>query len=350
MVNLAKAALELRHGRLIILAIFSIFFGYIAKDIYIGLGSAFFANNSLFIHPSHEIMIETEFAVPTFFKLLPFISTIIFSSLAIVLSEFLPKLLMSFKFTRFGYNLFGFFNQRFLVELFYNRYVTGLVLKLGGHTTKILDKDSIELIGPYGLEKGLLILSKNIASLDTGIITSYALYILTGLVFYILVLYLTLIDESLLILIIFGLFSVIKTGFVIKQQTFIRSRVSTYSPVGGLHLRKRHLNRLFHSVSFHSSAGLGENYDKDNLLVPPKSIDNLSDSEFFQWLAGFTDAEGCFPFAYRSLKTTVCSFEFCITLHKDDVPLLRAIQTRLNIGNVNIRVINNIVIIRVVAQ
>jgi NADH-ubiquinone oxidoreductase chain 5 len=45
---------------LISLAIFSIFFGYITKDIYIGIGSAFFADNSLFIHPSHEIMIDTE--------------------------------------------------------------------------------------------------------------------------------------------------------------------------------------------------------------------------------------------------------------------------------------------------
>jgi len=83
---------------------------------------------------------------------------------------------MTFKFTRFGYNIFGFFNQRFLVELFYNRFVTGLVLKLGGHTTKIIDKGSIELIGPFGLEKGLLILSKNIASMETGVITTYALY------------------------------------------------------------------------------------------------------------------------------------------------------------------------------
>ena len=204
---------------LIILAIFSIFFGYIAKDIYIGLGSAFFADNSLFIHPSHEIMIETEFAVPSFFKLLPFISTIIFSSLAIVLSEFLPKLLMSFKFTRFGYNIFGFFNQRFLVELFYNRYVTGVVLKLGGHTTKILDKGSIELIGPFGLEKGLLILSKNLAGLETGVITTYALYILTGLIFYILIPFLTLsiLDDSLLILIIFALLTVINTSYIKKN-------------------------------------------------------------------------------------------------------------------------------------
>ena len=64
---------------LIILAIFSIFFGYITKDIFIGLGSGFFTDNSLFIHPIHEIMIDTEFAVPVLFKLLPLIFTISFS-------------------------------------------------------------------------------------------------------------------------------------------------------------------------------------------------------------------------------------------------------------------------------
>jgi NADH-ubiquinone oxidoreductase chain 5 len=58
---------------LIILAIFSIFFGFITKDMFIGLGSGFFADNALFIHPSHEIMLDTEFGVPTIFKLLPLI-------------------------------------------------------------------------------------------------------------------------------------------------------------------------------------------------------------------------------------------------------------------------------------
>jgi NADH-ubiquinone oxidoreductase chain 5 len=202
---------------LVILAIFSIFFGYIAKDIYIGLGSSFFVDNGIFIHPSHEIMIDTEFAVPRVFKLLPFFCTIVFSILAVIFSEFYPSLIMSFKFTRFGYNLFGFFNQRFLIELFYNRYVTGLILKLGGVISKVLDKGSVELVGPFGLEKGLLVLSKNIASLDTGIITSYALYILTGLVFYILIPFLNSMDSSLLILSLFALFSIINTGFVVKK-------------------------------------------------------------------------------------------------------------------------------------
>ena len=197
---------------LIILAIFSIFFGYITKDIFIGLGSGFFADNSLFIHPTHEIMLDTEFAVPTFFKLLPLFFTISLSVLAIILSEFLPKIILSFKFSRLGYNIFGFFNQRFLIELFYNKYVTGLILKLGGQTTKVIDKGSVELLGPYGLEKSLITLSRNIASLDTKVITSYALYILLGIIFNLLIPSLAIIDNSLLLLLIILAMYFFKSG------------------------------------------------------------------------------------------------------------------------------------------
>src|SRR6201996_2015894 len=73
---------------LIILAIFSVFFGYITKDIFIGLGSDFFSDNSLFIHPKHEIIIDTEFAVPIIFKLLPLVFTITLSLVAILFLEF----------------------------------------------------------------------------------------------------------------------------------------------------------------------------------------------------------------------------------------------------------------------
>src|ERR1700755_2212006 len=81
---------------LIILAIFSIFFGYVTKDIFIGLGSNFFVDNSLFIHPSHEIMLDTEFAVPTFFKILPLILTLVLSIFSIIFLEFVPKILIYF--------------------------------------------------------------------------------------------------------------------------------------------------------------------------------------------------------------------------------------------------------------
>nr|QGA74349.1 NADH dehydrogenase subunit 5 [Monilinia fructicola] len=186
---------------LIILALFSIFFGYITKDIFIGLGSGFFADNSIFIHPTHEIMLDTEFAVPTLFKLLPLVFTLSLSALAIILSEFIPTALVHFKFTRLGYNLFGFFNQRFFIEMFYNKYVTNFILNTGGITTKFLDKGSVEMIGPYGLERGLLKLSNNIESLSTGVVTNYALYVLIGFISYLLIIFLELnMDLVLLIL------------------------------------------------------------------------------------------------------------------------------------------------------
>jgi len=169
---------------LVILAIFSIFFGFVAKDIYLGLGSEFFADNSLFIHPFHEITIDTEFGVDTLFKILPFIFTVFFSLITVILLEYLPKLINNFKLSRLGYFIFGFFSQRFNIELLYNYYIVNLILKLGGQTTKILDKGSIELIGPYGLEKGLITLSKIITIFNTSVVTTYALYILVGLFAY----------------------------------------------------------------------------------------------------------------------------------------------------------------------
>jgi NADH-ubiquinone oxidoreductase chain 5 len=192
---------------LIILAIFSIFFGFLTKDIFIGLGTSFFSDNSLFIHPNHEIMLDTEFAVPVIFKLLPFIFTILLSLFSVLLSEFLPNLLINFKFTNIGYNIFSFFNQRFYVELIYNKYIVEFVLKLGGQTTKNIDKGSVEFIGPYGLERGLLNLSNSIGNLSTGVVTSYALFILMGLIFYISSLYFFHDNNNLLILVMFALFT-----------------------------------------------------------------------------------------------------------------------------------------------
>jgi NADH-ubiquinone oxidoreductase chain 5 len=203
---------------LIILAIFSIFFGYLTKDLFIGLGNSFFSDNSLFIHPKHEIMLDTEFVVPFLFKFLPFIFTVLLSIISIVISEFFPKLLINFKFSNprglaLGYNFFSFFNQRFFIELIYNKYIVDFILKLGGQTTKILDKGSVELLGPYGLEKGLIKLSNSINNLSTGVITTYALYVLIGLIFYISSLYFSSEDNNLLILVIFILFTLLNDKY-----------------------------------------------------------------------------------------------------------------------------------------
>jgi NADH-ubiquinone oxidoreductase chain 5 len=191
---------------LIILAIFSIFFGYFTKDLFIGLGTSFFTDNSIFIHPSHEIMINTEFAVDTIYKILPLILTITFSILSLYIPEYISNGILFFKLNRVGYNVFGFFNQRFLIELLYNNYITNVILKLGGQTTKVLDKGSVELIGPYGLEKILVYLSKNLDKLSTGVITTYALYILIGFIVFSLLPFIISYNDNLFILIVTAIF------------------------------------------------------------------------------------------------------------------------------------------------
>ena len=243
---------------LITLAVFSIFFGYITKDMFVGMASNFFSDNSLFTHPLHEIMLDTEFAVPTLFKLLPFALTITLSALSLILSEFLVRSLISFKLTRLGYNIFSFFNQRFLIELFYNKYITRFILKLGGHTTKVLDKGSIELLGPYGLEKGLFILSKSLNSLDTGVITTYALYILIGLILYILIPYISLINISILLCIISGLLSIMVNTFSlgIPQPHFYAS-LPTQSSLFKSLMAKFNLNWFTYPLFISIATGVG---------------------------------------------------------------------------------------------
>lgn len=222
--NGAKANYEHSHEGpltmavpLIILAVMSIVFGYIAKDYFVGLGSSSLAH-SLWVHPDHVISVEAEFAVPHLFKLLPVILSILIGGLALLISqkgnnllalaiysaETLPvgqaahgldleKRIARRKATA---NLYAFFNQRYWVELLVNKYIINKALSLGYLFNKQLDRGAIELIGPHGLTKGLYSSSNLIAKLDTGIITNYALYILLGLISFISLIFFAPIDPQ----------------------------------------------------------------------------------------------------------------------------------------------------------
>jgi NADH-ubiquinone oxidoreductase chain 5 len=55
-------------------------------------------------------------------------------------------------------------------------------LQLGYTISKFLDRGMIELVGPYGISSFLSKTGTNVAKLDTGIVTSYALYIVLGMI------------------------------------------------------------------------------------------------------------------------------------------------------------------------
>ena len=185
---------------LVVLAIFSILFGFLTKDIFIGLGTGIFSDNSIFIHPLHENVLSSEFAVPHTFKLLPFFITMFLIIMFTTIFDIFPKMLLYLKFSRLGYNVYSFLSLRFLIEFLYNRFIAYFILKVGGKTTKILDKGSIEMIGPYGLEKALITISRNLSKLDTGVVTTYALYILIGFILYLSIPYIYFKNQDILIL------------------------------------------------------------------------------------------------------------------------------------------------------
>jgi NADH-ubiquinone oxidoreductase chain 5 len=165
---------------LFILALFSIFFGFVFSDLFVGVGSDFFGN-SLFIHPNNISLIEAEFSLPILIKLLPAILSLLGASLAILLYHKSPELIINLTETALARKIYTFLNGKYLFDVIYNQYIIAAGLKLGYTISKVLDRGVIELVGPYGLSNALNNTGINIAKLDTGVVTTYSLYITLGL-------------------------------------------------------------------------------------------------------------------------------------------------------------------------
>jgi NADH:ubiquinone oxidoreductase subunit 5 (subunit L)/multisubunit Na+/H+ antiporter MnhA subunit len=227
---------------LLILAIFSIFFGFIFSDLFVGLGTDFFAN-SVFTHPNNISLVEAEFSLNPIIKLLPAILSLSGAALAIYLYHIQPILLINLKFNcnlnwigngngsengkakgydnyyaygaygnnsnslwpwlsytseaangltgdqrvnsrdinYIGKSLYTFLNGKYFFDTIYNQYFITNGFKLGYTISKEIDRGAIEFLGPFGLSNYFNNTGKNLAKLDTGIITTYSLYITLGL-------------------------------------------------------------------------------------------------------------------------------------------------------------------------
>jgi NADH-ubiquinone oxidoreductase chain 5 len=78
--------------------------------------------------------------------------------------------------------VYTFFNGKYLLDILYNNVLISGGLELGYIVSKVIDRGIIETLGPQGLSTVLTKTSVNVGKLDTGIVTSYALYIVLGLI------------------------------------------------------------------------------------------------------------------------------------------------------------------------
>ena len=86
-------------------------------------------------------------------------------------------------------NSYAFLNGKYLLDILYNNYFIKGSLKVGFAISKLLDKGIIELIGPFGLTVGTYSTSHLLSRVDTGVITTYALFITLGLIAILLILF-----------------------------------------------------------------------------------------------------------------------------------------------------------------
>ncbi len=174
-----------------ILALGSLFIGYLTKDMFIGLGSHFW-NNAIYIHPQNIQMIDAEF-LPTFFKLLPVIFSITGVSIAFILYHYNFKFFYTIKISKIGLTLYNFLNKKWFFDKIYYEFINQNILQASYNSTyKLIDKGIIEFFGPYGLLQLFSNWSKKITFLQTGYIYHYSLLIFLSLLFFISILLISL--------------------------------------------------------------------------------------------------------------------------------------------------------------
>jgi NADH-ubiquinone oxidoreductase chain 5 len=163
------------------LALFSIFFGYLFSDLFVGMGSNFLGN-AIFTHPNNIALVEAEFSLPILIKQLPAILSVLGAVLALYLYNINPGIINSITEVSFGRKLYSFLNGKYYFDVIYNHYFIEKGYKLGYIVSKEIDRGVIEFLGPYGLSNYFSNAGKEIAKLDTGVVTTYALYITLGLI------------------------------------------------------------------------------------------------------------------------------------------------------------------------
>ena len=166
---------------LLVLAFGSIFVGYLAKDMMIGLGTNFWSN-ALYVLPKNSVLLESEY-IPQSQKFLPLVFTLLGALFAYIINITAVFTSYSLKISKLGRNLYTFLNKRWFFDKVYNDYISKVALNFGYSVSfKTLDKGSFEILGPSGIASTALHLTQYFSRLQSGMIYHYAVVMLIGLI------------------------------------------------------------------------------------------------------------------------------------------------------------------------
>lgn len=193
--NNTHDASVLLSSPMIFLAFIAIIGGYIAKDLWLGIGTDYIS--AVFhTYPQSIVQVEAEFGVHTLVKLLPAIATFTAAVLAIYIYHGGQTILIRLTTSTVWRSI----NAYLVGQWRWNAVVTnGAIypaLGLGIVASKVLDRGLVEIAGPYGLSGVLPFTGRAVAQYNTSLITTYALYVILGILGIVTLLYAPIVVSS----------------------------------------------------------------------------------------------------------------------------------------------------------
>lgn len=161
----------------VILMILSIGYGYMTRDILSGLGSdGLMASTFQVVGPHASAIIDAEFQ-SQIIKLIPTIVTCVSASLAVYFYTFNPHFLLNLQESALGRFTYTFFNKKWLWDVVIGKILV-LGINSGYYTSQTTDRGTLEIIGPRGVITNLYHYSNVLVRFDSGLVTTYASYML----------------------------------------------------------------------------------------------------------------------------------------------------------------------------
>lgn len=165
------------------LGFLSIFIGFVFRDIFIGLGTDFWAN-SIFTLYTHNEILYAEF-IDYYFKLIPLIFSIfgLISSLLIYFIFYNSTLIVITN--DLLRSLYFFLIKKWYFDLLYNNIFVFNFLSLCYLLTfKVIDRGLVEVFGPLSLVRWVSKSSSVFSFFQTGFLYNYIFIVLLGTIFF----------------------------------------------------------------------------------------------------------------------------------------------------------------------
>jgi NADH-ubiquinone oxidoreductase chain 5 len=188
--NLSKTSASMLHDAnwvialvLIMLALGSVYSGWLFKSMFVGLGTDFW-NNSMFLNPENSFLVESEF-LPLKQKLIPLLCTVIGALLAFLSTTLVDSnYKLSSKTLKWFYD---FLSSRWYYDKIVNQTVALPCYKLGYNLIKTFDKGLFETMPVLGVASGLpqniKAVYSSLATMQSGQIFHYAMIITLSTIF-----------------------------------------------------------------------------------------------------------------------------------------------------------------------